>query len=119
MLRRLRAVDSSTRFTDCGITSDMWVWNLVPAVGLNFQGQLKLIAEKGDFLYPVRQLSDVFRGKLLQKLKHQLKKTKQLTAEHQKSIDKCYAKDWVVQHALHVGSCPTTRSSMYYSQWLI
>jgi len=43
-------------------------------VGLNFQGQLKLIAENGNFLYPVRQLSEVFRGKLLQKLKHQLKK---------------------------------------------
>ena len=68
---------------------------LVPAAGLTLDGQLKPIAEKGNFLYPVRQLSEVFRGKLLQKLKQQLKKTNQL-AQHQQAIDDCYAKDWVV-----------------------
>ena len=77
---------------------------LVPAVGLTLQGKLKPIAEKTNYLYPVQQLSATFRGKLLQKLKQQLKKTNQLTPEHQKSIDACYAKDWVVNCEAPLGN---------------
>lgn len=69
---------------------------LVPAAGLSLQGELKGITQNGKYLYDVHQLSATFRGKLLQKLKLQLKKNNQLTPEHQKSIDACYAKNWVV-----------------------
>lgn len=77
---------------------------LVPAAGVNLQGQLKLIAEKGNYLYPVQQLSATFRGKMLQKLKHQLKKSDKLTPEHQLSIDECYNKDWVVYSEAPLGN---------------
>jgi hypothetical protein len=77
---------------------------LVPAAGVNLQGQLKLIAEKGNYLYPVEQLSATFRGKMLQKLKHQLKKSDNLTPKHQLSIDECYAKDWVVNCEAPLGN---------------
>ena len=40
----------------------------------------------------------------MQKLKQQLKKTNQLTPEHQKSIDACYAKDWVVNCEAPLGN---------------
>jgi hypothetical protein len=68
------------------------------------QGQLKLIAEKGNYLYPVQQLSATFRGKMLQKLKQQLKKTNQLTPKNQQAIDECYAKDWVVYSEAPLGN---------------
>jgi hypothetical protein len=80
-----------------------WI-RLVPAVGLSLQGKLKPIAEKGNYLYPVQQLSATFRGKLLQKLKQQLKKNDRLTPKNQQSIDECYAKDWVVNCEAPLGN---------------
>lgn len=77
---------------------------LVPAVGLTLHGKLKLISENSNFLYPVHQLSATFRGKLLQKLKAQLKKTDRLTPEHQKSVDESYSKDWVVNCQAPLGN---------------
>ena len=68
---------------------------LVPAAGLTLQGKMKPIGNEGKYLYSVLQLSTTFRGKLLQKLKLQLKKSNQL-AQHQQTIDACYAKPWVV-----------------------
>jgi hypothetical protein len=77
---------------------------LVPAAGLTFQGELKHITQNGNYLYDVHQLSATFRGKLLQKLKQQLKKSNQLTAKNQQSIDECYAKDWVVNCEAPLGN---------------
>ena len=68
---------------------------IVPAVGLTPTGQMKTIGNEGKYLYPVRQLSVVFRGKLLETLKHQLKKTNRLPEFHS-MINHCYAKPWVV-----------------------
>ncbi|MEI8077944.1 MAG: transposase zinc-binding domain-containing protein, partial [Betaproteobacteria bacterium] len=68
---------------------------LVPAAGLTLQGKMISIGNQGKYLYSVLQLSATFRGKLLQKLKLQLKKSGQL-AQHQQTIDQCYAKPWVV-----------------------
>ena len=68
---------------------------IVPAVGLTPTGQLKPIGNEGKYLYPVRQLSVAFRGKLLETLKRQLKKTNCL-AEFQSIIDHCYARPWVI-----------------------
>ncbi len=68
---------------------------IVPAVGLTPLGQQKTIGNQGKYLYPVRQLSVVFRAKLLEALKRKLKKKNRLP-EFQKTIDTCYAKPWVV-----------------------
>ena len=68
---------------------------VVPAVGITPRGQLKEIGSQGKYLYPVRQLSVAFRGKLLERLKRKLKKKNRL-AEFQSIIDHCYTKPWVV-----------------------
>lgn len=68
---------------------------IVPAVGLNLRDKLIPIGKEGKYLYPVRQLSTVFRGKLLERLKQNLKK-QNLLADYQHTIDLCYAKPWVV-----------------------
>ena len=68
---------------------------IVPSAGLTIKGKLKYIGNNGKYLYPVRQLSIVFRAKLLEKLKFQLKKRNQLT-QYQSVIDQCFAKPWVV-----------------------
>ena len=44
---------------------------IVPAAGLTFTGNTKHIGKEGKYLYPVKQLSPVFRGKLLQRLEKQ------------------------------------------------
>ncbi len=68
---------------------------IVPAAGLTPTGQLKLIGNQGKYLYPVRQLSVVFRSKLLEALKHNLINKNRLP-EFQPVINHCYAKPWVV-----------------------
>lgn len=68
---------------------------IVPAVGITPRGEIKHIGNEGKYLYPVRQLSVVFRGKLMERLKQNLNK-KELLATHQGTIDRCYAKPWVV-----------------------
>ena len=69
---------------------------IVPAVGLNLRDKLIPIGNEGKYLYPVRQLSTVFRGKLLERIKQNLKKQNLLTTVHQRTIDNCYAKPWVI-----------------------
>ena len=69
---------------------------IVPAVGLNLRDKLIPIGNQGKYLYPVRQLSTVFRGKLLERLKQNLKKQNLLIIAHQQVIDHCYAKPWIV-----------------------
>ncbi len=68
---------------------------IVPAAGLTLKGKLNPIGNQGKYLYPVRMLSTVFRGKLLERLKQNLKKKNLLTV-HQQTINRCYAKPWVV-----------------------
>lgn len=68
---------------------------IVPAVGITPRGELKPIGNQGKYLYPVRQLSVAFRGKLLEVLKRNLKKKNRLP-EFQPIINHCYAKPWVV-----------------------
>ncbi|MDO9634492.1 MAG: IS91 family transposase [Paludibacter sp.] len=69
---------------------------LVPAAGLNMRGRIKEIGNEGKYLYPVQQMSTVFQGKLLQRLKQNLKKQSLLTLDLQQIIDHCYAKPWVI-----------------------
>lgn len=47
---------------------------IVPAVGYTIDGQWKNIGEH-KFLYPVRQLSDTFKGKFLDSMKRKLRQT--------------------------------------------
>ena len=68
---------------------------LVPAAGLTLRGELKRITKQGKFLYPVKMLSSVFRGKLLGKIKRHLSDINQL-GEHQSLLDRLWRKPWVV-----------------------
>lgn len=47
---------------------------IVPAAGYTLDGQWKNIGEVGNFLYPVPQLSEAFKGKFLDSLKRALRK---------------------------------------------
>jgi len=67
---------------------------IVPAVGESFAGNMKHIGSGGKYLYPVRQLSLVFRGKLMQKIKEYQKR--RLLPEHQSLIKDAWDKSWVV-----------------------
>ena len=68
---------------------------IVPAAGLTLKGKLKQITKQGRYLYPVRMLSAVFRGKLLEKIKRQLKLCNQLQ-QYQSLLDDVWKKPWVV-----------------------
>jgi hypothetical protein len=68
---------------------------LVPAAGLTLRGDLKQITKQGKFLYPVKMLSTVFRGKLLGKIKRHLSELGQLSA-YQSLLDQLWCKRWVV-----------------------
>ena len=76
---------------------------IVPAVGITPRGQLKEIGNQGKYLYPVRQLSVAFRGKLLERLKRNLKKKNRLP-EFQPIINLCYAKPWVIHSQPSLGN---------------
>jgi hypothetical protein len=62
---------------------------------LTLAGNLKHITKQGKYLYPVRMLSAVFRGKMLEKLKRQLKQSKHLP-QYQSLLDDLWRKPWVV-----------------------
>ena len=47
---------------------------IVPAAGETLAGTLKHIGSSGKYLYPVKQLSPVFRGKLMGRIESRLKK---------------------------------------------
>ena len=68
---------------------------IVPAAGLTLKGNLKNITKQGKYLYPVRMLSAVFRCKLLEKIKRQLKQSNQLP-QYQSLLDEVWKKPWVV-----------------------
>jgi hypothetical protein len=68
---------------------------IVPAVGETLAGNLKHIGSDGKFLYPVKQLSFVFRGKLMESLKGKLKK-QALFDRYQALLKEAWQKTWVV-----------------------
>jgi hypothetical protein len=69
---------------------------IVPAAGQTLAGNMKNIGNThGKYLYPVRQLSSVFRGKFMETIKTHLQK--QSILEQYKSIlHKVWQKPWVV-----------------------
>jgi hypothetical protein len=68
---------------------------IVPAAGQTLAGNMKHIAGDGTFLYPVKQLSKTFRGKLMGSIKRELKK-QSILQQHQALLDIAWAKEWVV-----------------------
>jgi len=67
---------------------------IVPAAGVNLKGEWKLIGKNDKYLYPVKQLSDVFKGKFLYFLQKKLKKANHQGFEVQ--INKAFKTKWVV-----------------------
>jgi len=68
---------------------------IVPATGETPSGNIKDIGSRGKFLYSVVQLSHVFRGKLMESIKRNLKK-QSLLQQHQPLVNAAWKKPWVV-----------------------
>ena len=68
---------------------------IVPAVGETLAGNRKDIGRHGKYLYPVKQLSLVFRAKLMGCIKGKLKK-QSLSGLYQPLIEQAWNKSWVV-----------------------
>ena len=74
---------------------------IVPAGGINNKGEWKHSKKNGEFLFPVKALSALFRGKLLHALEqlhrtHQLKLPQNVAHCHVATRKKLYKTNWVV-----------------------
>jgi hypothetical protein len=74
---------------------------IVPAGGLTREGKWKHTKSKGDFLFPVRAMSRLFRGKLMAELHLMFKKgkltmTTLMANQYRQVKDRLYKKEWVV-----------------------
>jgi hypothetical protein len=68
---------------------------IIPALGYTLQGKLKQIGKKGKYLYPVKQLSLVFKTKLMGRIQKRLIKQK-LFNQYKKETTQAWQKQWVV-----------------------
>lgn len=68
---------------------------IVPAAGYALNGQWKNIGHSGQYLYPVHQLSNAFKGRFLDSLKRTLRKQNELTL-FSEPIKQAYKTKWVV-----------------------
>jgi len=68
---------------------------IVPAAGYMLDGRWINIGHSGQYLYPVHQLSDAFKGKFLDSLKRALRKENELTLFNC-AIQQAYKTKWVV-----------------------
>jgi hypothetical protein len=68
---------------------------IVPAAGYTLDGQWKNIGPSGNYLYPVHQLRDAFKGRFLDGLKRDLRKQNQLSMFNDK-VQQAYNTRWVV-----------------------
>ena len=68
---------------------------IVPALGYTLRGNMKPIGKGGKYLYPVRQLSEKFRGKFMTGVKKRLIKNNLLT-QYRPSVENAWSKPWVV-----------------------
>jgi hypothetical protein len=68
---------------------------IVPAAGETLSGNMKHIGHGGKYLYPVSQLSLVFKGKMMECIKSCLKK-QSLLGQYQGLVDSAREKPWVV-----------------------
>ncbi len=68
---------------------------LVPAAGYTLDGKWKAIEKNGNFLYPVHQVSETFKGKFLDSLKRALRKQNEYSLFYQQ-LQRAYQTKWVV-----------------------
>lgn len=68
---------------------------IVPAAGYTLNGQWINIGHSGQYLYPVHQLSDAFKGKFLDSLKRALRKKNELALFYG-TVQQAYKTKWVV-----------------------
>jgi Putative transposase/Transposase zinc-binding domain len=68
---------------------------IVPALGFTLQGRLKQIGKNGKYLFPVKQLSLVFKAKLMIRIQKYLLKQK-LFSGYKKETAQAWQKHWVV-----------------------
>jgi hypothetical protein len=68
---------------------------IVPAAGLKLNGKMKHISEKGNFLFPVRQLGAAFKSRCMLRIKQYLV-NENLLLLHKAVVDSVWKKDWVV-----------------------
>ncbi len=68
---------------------------IVPSAGYTLDGKWRNIGPSGNYLYPVGQLSDAFKGKFLDSLKRALRKQGELQLFEQK-LREAYKSRWVV-----------------------
>lgn len=68
---------------------------IVPAAGYTLSGQWKNIGNSGQYLYPVHQLSEAFKGKFLDSLKRALRKQNELSLFNA-VVQQAYKTKWVV-----------------------
>jgi len=68
---------------------------LVPAAGYTLDGKWKAIEKNGNFLYPVKQVSDAFKGKFLDSLKRALRKQNEYSLFYPQ-LELAYKTKWVV-----------------------
>jgi hypothetical protein len=71
------------------------IHSLVPATGLSLAGNMKHIGKSGKYLYPVTQLSRVFRGKLMALIKKELVE-KSLFQQYETIVNDAWRKPWNV-----------------------
>ena len=97
-------------YTHCGVETGAiavlhsWGQNLslhphlhciVPAAGYSLKGEWKNIGKYENYLYPVHQLSETFKGKFLDSLKRKLHKLGKKNHFHSQIV-KAYQTKWVV-----------------------
>ncbi len=68
---------------------------IVPAAGYTLDGRWKNIGHAGNYLFPVHQISDAFKGRFLDGLKRSLRKQNALTIFDQ-YVQQAYDTRWVV-----------------------
>jgi hypothetical protein len=68
---------------------------IVPAAGYTIDGRWKNIGHSWNYLYPVHQLSEAFKGKFLDSLKRTLRKLNELLI-FKDAIGQAYKTKWVV-----------------------
>jgi len=102
----LRSFGYSHFGTETGVVAVLHTWGqnlslhphvhcIVPAAGYTLDGRWKNIGHSWNYLYPVHQLSEAFKGKFLDSLKRALRKQNELTIFND-AVGQAYNTKWVV-----------------------
>ena len=102
----LRSFGYSHFGTETGVVAVLHTWGqnlslhphvhcIVPAAGYTLDGRWKNIGHSWNYLYPIHQLSEAFKGKFLDRLKRALRKQNELTIFND-AVGQAYNTKWVV-----------------------